>query len=90
MELIAIKDVQRKDNPLLYRRDFVGKAVISYPVFDKKQEIEFAVDFSIEDTALGGARISATIPEKIDYPLVPVLRMIKEYITQLEGKGQFQ
>jgi hypothetical protein len=78
----------KKDIPLRYRNDFTGNAVISFPVFGDVKEVETPFECTVENSALGGVRVSVSIREKIDYPVVPVIRAIKDHILSLEETGQ--
>ncbi len=88
MKLLEIKDIKKKDIPLQYRRDFSGHAVISFPVYGVKKELQVPVEFTLESTALGGTRVSVSLRDKLDYPLVPVIRVVKEEILTLEKGGR--
>jgi hypothetical protein len=83
MKIKQIKDIQRKDVPIYYRRLFTG--VLELEVMGKN--IERTIDFTIETMPTGINQVSVTIAEPVDYPLVPLMRELKEFITKLDETG---
>ncbi len=84
MEVLEIKNLFREETGLYYRRNFTGLAVIELPI----KTIEAPLDFIIEVSPLGTKNVDVTLKEKIDYPLLPVLKKIKEFINNLEKEGK--
>jgi hypothetical protein len=84
MTIVEIKDCVRKDVPIYYRREFSGVAVIE--AAGKKQDIH--VDWTIESSPLGTSEISVSILQPVDYPLVPLIKELKNAIEALDHKGQ--
>ncbi|MDR2078563.1 MAG: hypothetical protein LBP74_02430 [Treponema sp.] len=83
MKIKQIRDIIRKDVPIYYRRLFTG--ILELELMGKK--IERDIDFTIETMPTGLNRISITIDEPVDYPLVPLLRELKQFITNLDENG---
>jgi hypothetical protein len=83
MKIQAIKDIKRKDVPIYYRRLFSGVAEIEL----LNKTVERGIDFSIETKPTGQKEISLTLAETVDYPLIPLMRELKNYINDLDEKG---
>jgi hypothetical protein len=83
MKVIAIKDMIRKDVPIYYRNLYTGVAVIDM----SKGPMEFRIDFSIEYKPTGGKEVGLSFIDKIDYPLVPLNKEVKQFIENLEAAG---
>jgi hypothetical protein len=49
--------------------------------------VEGNIDFSIETKPTGHKDISVTFINSFDYPLVPLLKEIKKYVTDLDNGG---
>jgi len=81
MKVKTIKDMIRKDVPIYYRKLYTGIAVIEFN--DKPSD--FRIDFSIEYKPTGQKEINISFIDKVDYPLVPVNKELKQYILELEG-----
>jgi hypothetical protein len=87
MKVIEISEIQRKDIPLHYREVYTGIAI--FQNFEA-QEIKKKVEFSIERTATGSTDITVNLLESMDYPRIPVLRSLKDYISQLNKQGKLR
>jgi hypothetical protein len=83
MKIKQIRDIIRKDVPIYYRRLFTG--ILEIDLMGKN--IERNIDFTIETMPTGLDRISITIAEPVDYPLVPLIRELKQFITNLDKNG---
>ena len=83
MKILDIKNITREDGEIFYRRTFTGTAVIQFPL----KTTEEPVTFTIEMTPLGTKNIEIEFKEKIDVPLLPVLKAMKEIIKQKDFEG---
>ena len=83
MKIISIKDMIRKDYPIYYRKLYTGVAVI---IFNEIQT-DFRIDFAIEFKPTGQKEVTVNFLDSIDYPLIPVTRELKQFITDLEHVG---
>lgn len=81
MKIITLKDMIRKDVPIYYRKLYTSVAVIE---LNEKQN-EYRIDFSIEVKPTGHKEISVNFIDTVDYPLVPLIKELKQYITELEA-----
>lgn len=84
MTILDISDITRKENCIYYRREFKAHATIDLPGKKHSGEIEF----TIETAPTGKKEISVTILDSVDYPLVPIMRNLKEYIHNLDSSGE--
>jgi hypothetical protein len=85
MEVIELRQIQKKDLAILYRREFTAVAAIKH-IGTIPQEKR--VRFSIEHLPVGGTSIKVTFQDKIDYPLIPAIKSMKSYIANLEREGR--
>ncbi len=83
MKLIEMRDIVRKDIPIYYRRLFTGIAVFS--MLDRAKEIP--VQFSIEVSPAGKKEIAIQLMNEPDYPLLPLIKTLKEHVIQLDQNG---
>ncbi|NLK45815.1 MAG: hypothetical protein GX297_04080 [Treponema sp.] len=84
MEVLEMKNLYREETGLYYRRNFTGLAVIALPI----KTIEVPLNFNIEVSSMGCKNFDIELKDKIDYPLLPVLKKLKEYIAYLEKEGK--
>ncbi|TVQ25927.1 MAG: hypothetical protein EA383_07045 [Spirochaetaceae bacterium] len=84
MEALTLQNVVRKDIPLAYRRTYTASAVVSGR---NTGESIFGIEFDIEHTPLGTVEVQVRFPNRPSYPLVPLIKRLKETITALEREG---
>jgi len=85
MKILEIRDITKKHLHLHYRNEFRGAAVFEYT---KNNTEEIPVEFSIEHSATGAVDISARMLKKINYPLLPAIKSLKDHIRELEKTGK--
>jgi hypothetical protein len=83
MRVLELRDVQRKDTPIYYRRFYTGTLVLEL----MQKNVERGIDFSVELMPTGHKHITIAFDQPVDYPMVPLLREIKSYIDELDRKG---
>ncbi|WP_010255559.1 hypothetical protein [Treponema primitia] len=83
MKIKQIRDIVRKDVPIYYRRLFTG--ILELELVGKS--VDRNIDFTIETMPTGLNQVSVTIAEPVDYPLVPLMRELKQFITDLDENG---
>jgi hypothetical protein len=84
MKIQRLRDVIRKDFPIYYRRLFSG--ILDIELLGKA--VECRIDFTIETLPTGMNQVSVTLAEPVDYPLVPLMRELKQYIITLDENGE--
>ncbi len=84
MKLLEIKNIIKKDIPLYYRNEYTADAEFIL-IGDKTTNI--AIAFSVEMAPTGEKTIEIEIKDSIEYPVVPILKLLKEEINVLEKKG---
>ncbi len=85
MKLQALHNIEKKKElHLYYRNDFLATAhFISSDGRDHKKKIEF----SVEMTPTGSKEIKVEFVEKMDYPVLTLVKSLKEEIRELDRKG---
>ena len=84
MRISEIKNIERKDVPIYYRRLYSGVAVIELV----NKLVEIPLDFQLEHKPTGQTEISITLSQSVDYPLVPLQKELKKFIGELESSGK--
>jgi len=89
MKLKIIENIRKKekDSYLYYRSDYLADAVFEYGKDSKEEKIP--IEIGIEKTALGEIRANIKIIENINYPMLNVIKILKEEILKMESKGMF-
>jgi hypothetical protein len=83
VKVTAIKDLVRKDVPIYYRRLFSGTLVIELV----SKTVESRVDFTIETKPTGLNEVIINRMDSVDYPLLPLTKEVKKFISVLDETG---
>ncbi|MEI8094996.1 MAG: hypothetical protein WCG80_12355 [Spirochaetales bacterium] len=84
MKLTEIADIVKKNVPLHYRNEYTARAV--FESSDKKT-LSKRIEFIVEMTPIGSKDIRINFVDAIEYPLVPILKSLKDEINLLDRKG---
>ena len=83
MRVIELKDVLRKETHLHYRREFTACAVLD--ILDRPMEKR--IEFTMESTPLGTLKVNVHLIDQVEYPVIPILSGIKDFVTDLDRRG---
>jgi hypothetical protein len=83
MKVVNIKDIIRKDVPIYYRLLFTGVAVMELT----EDAADYRIDFTIETKPTGMREITVSFLDDVDYPLLPVIRELKNFINTMFTNG---
>lgn len=84
MKLSQIANIVKKEIPLHYRNEYTANAVFD---LSEGKTLSRRIEFVVEMSPIGSKDIRINFVDPIDYPLVPVLKSLKEEISQLDRKG---
>lgn len=87
LKLVAIEGIEKlkADVPLYYLNNYKGKAQF---VHDESQNLEIPIDFSLEMESTGQKKIEIKMPESLSYPILPLIKMLKEEVIRLDREGK--
>ncbi|MCR4714745.1 MAG: hypothetical protein K5751_10280 [Treponemataceae bacterium] len=81
--MIELKNVHRDEGYIYYRRTFQADAVLELPL----KTLQTPVEFTIELSPLGTKDIDISFLDNIDYPLLPITKLLKELILSQDSEG---
>jgi hypothetical protein len=84
MRVVELKNLQRNNIPIFYLKKFTGRAVLEF----RDNTTEKSVEFIVERKPSGAIEVRVTILDELEYPLIPVVRGLKTYITEMESEGR--
>lgn len=82
----AIQNITKKHMLISYRQEYHGDAVLD--LRKNGSTMNCKIEFSLELTPLGSKNIRVQFLDNIEYPLIPVIRELKNHITQLDKSGR--
>lgn len=81
MKILDISEINRKENFIYYRREFTAKVVFALPGRNTNANIEFI----IETAPTGKKNIQIKFIDSIDYPLLPLVQILKIQLLGLDN-----
>ncbi len=84
MKVLELTDVNRRESMIFYRRQYEATAVFRHAGADRQA---IPVTFTIEQTATGTSRVTVDIDDSLDYPLVPAVQALRDYIISMDRQG---
>jgi len=83
MRIAALKNLVRKDVPIYYRRLFSG--ILEIELIN--QTVESRINFTVETKPTGVNEVTIDEMETVEYPLLPLRKAVKHYISLLDETG---
>ncbi len=84
MKILEIKDIEREESHIYYRRKYHGIAIISTP----KNDMPLKIQFIVEVDPLGKRTIELNLLESIAYPLLPLRKALIDFIINLDKEDK--
>jgi len=84
MKLTQIADIVKKDVPLHYRNEYTATAMFDV---SEGKVLSRRIEFIVEMSPVGSKDIRINFIDPLNYPLIPVLKSLKEEIQSLDRKG---
>jgi hypothetical protein len=83
MKIVELTNILRKENHIYYRREFKADATIEI----MEQTRSVPVEFVLEHKPSGAVDVNACITVDLDYPLMPVVALLKTFISEMDKRG---
>ena len=84
MQVLSLKDISKEDGFLYYMKKYKAIAVLELI----SKEYEMPVQFSVETGPLGDKNIEfEDFSKQLDYPVLPVLKCLKEHVSKMIKDG---
>ena len=85
MKVLELKQIQREEGCIYFRRKFSAIAVVD--ILTKPTDISLI--FIMETGPLGDKKIEVSdVKGDFNYPLLPVVKTLREYIRVADSQGQ--
>ena len=85
MQIRELRNLKRKDVPLAYRRTFTAEAILDG---ENSGETTQPVEFDLEQSAAGTTQVKIRIVGNARYPVIPLMRELHAYITNMNAAGK--
>jgi hypothetical protein len=84
MKVVELKDLHRRNTAVDYIKELTAVAVMEW----KGHRDEADVTITLEHKPIGPPEVRVKLLDSVDWPLMPVLKAIREEIAQLESQGK--
>jgi hypothetical protein len=84
VNILDLSDIIRKENFIYYRREFSALAQYELPGKNHAGRVEF----TIETAPTGKKEITVKLVDPVEYPLLPVVKTLKDFILNLDREGK--
>lgn len=85
MRVVEFRDLKKKDIPLHYRNEYSGSVILQT---NQDMTLQKRLIFTLEKNAAGKLFIDVQLMDELEYPLIPVIKSIKDYIFDLHTRGE--
>lgn len=83
MTVLALKNVVREPGAIYYIRRYRATANLKLPT----EIVDSNIEFSIETGPLGDKIIDVELVSQPNYPSLPIVKALKEYINENDNAG---
>lgn len=83
MKVLEFKNLTREEGQIFYIRNYACDAVLELPT----TSIEAKISFAIEMNPFGARTVNIAFSEPLNYPVLPVMKALKEYIIKEDLDG---
>jgi hypothetical protein len=83
MKVLELRELARREAPIHYIREYTAIAVLE--AFGSRAETGIA--FTLEQKPLGPPEISLRVLDPVDWPLLPIVRALRDHLAELDRKG---
>ncbi|HTX72071.1 MAG TPA: hypothetical protein VMC79_04530 [Rectinemataceae bacterium] len=84
MKVVELRELNRRDSPVHYIKEFTGVAILDSGTLKAETDISF----TLEHKPLGPPDLIVRVMDPIDWPLLPIVRALREHILDLEKSGR--
>lgn len=84
MKVVELRDLSRRESPVHYIKELTAVAVIEW----NQRQSESDVAITLEHKPLGPPDVHVHLLDAVDWPALPVIHAIKDYVADLESKGR--
>lgn len=84
MKVVELRDLNRRESPVHYIKELTAVAVIEW----NQRQSESDVSITLEHRPLGPPDVRVHLLDAVDWPVLPVIHAIQEYVVDLERTGR--
>lgn len=84
MKVVELKELSRRDSPVHYIKELTAIAVVEWGA----RQSESDVAITLEHKPMGPPDVRVHLLDAVEWPTLPVIHAIKDYVVDLESRGK--
>jgi hypothetical protein len=84
MKVVELRDLCRRDSPVHYIKELTAIAVIEW----NQRQSESDIAITLEHKPMGPPEVRVHLLDAVEWPTLPVIHAIRDYVVDLEHRGR--
>jgi hypothetical protein len=84
MKVVELRDLNRRESPVHYIKELTAVAVIEWNQLQSESDISI----TLEHKPLGPPDVRVHLLDAVEWPALPVIHAIRDYVVDLERSGR--
>jgi len=84
MRVVELRDLFRRDSPVHYIKELTAVAVVEW----NQRQSESDIAITLEHKPLGPPDVRVHLLDAVEWPTLPIIHAIKEFVVELERSGK--
>jgi hypothetical protein len=84
MRVVELRELCRRESPVHYIKELTAVAVIEW----NERISESDISITLEHKPLGSPDVHVHLLESVEWPVLPVIHAIRDYVVDLERRGK--
>ncbi len=84
MKVVELRDLSRRESPLHYIKELTAVAVVEW----NQRQSESDIAITLEHRPLGPPDVRVRLLDAVEWPTLPMIHAIRDYVVDLERTGK--
>ena len=84
MKVVELRDLNRRDSPVHYIKELTAVAVVEW----NQRQSESDIAITLEHKPLGPPEVHIHLLDPVEWPTLPMIHAIQDYVVDLERTGR--
>ncbi len=84
MKVVELRELYRRESPVPYIKELTAVAVLEW----NERQSESDVAITLEHRPMGPPEVRVHLLDTVEWPTLPVIHAIRDYVTEMEKTGR--
>ncbi len=84
MKVVELRELYRRESPVHYIKELTAVAVLEW----NERQSESDVAITLEHRPMGPPEVRVHLLDPVEWPTLPVIHAIRDYVTEMEKTGR--